>query len=122
MPQADRRPLAASPSRHLRAADVGVVLGAIGGNAGPGAVAGAGLVGRLVYDHVKKNERAAYQQGYNVGKQQHSFRTDPVCAGPAVPHDDALSHYNAVSDWRATIDVCYDTLRAGSPTAAVAPI
>ena len=47
------------------------VPGAIGGNPGLGAVAGTGLVGGLVYDHVKKNEQAAYQQGCSAGKQQH---------------------------------------------------
>jgi hypothetical protein len=36
-------------------------LGAVAG-------AGAGLVGGLIYDHVKKNEQSAYQQGYNAGK------------------------------------------------------
>jgi hypothetical protein len=45
-------------------------LGAIGGNAGLGAVAGAGagLIGGLVYDKVKKDEQAAYQQGYYNGR------------------------------------------------------
>jgi hypothetical protein len=47
----------------------GAVLGAIGGNAGLGALAGAGagLAGGLIYDSVKKNETAAYQQGYSAG-------------------------------------------------------
>ena len=47
----------------------GAILGAIGGNAGLGALAGAGagLVGGLIYDSVKKNEAAAYQQGYSAG-------------------------------------------------------
>jgi hypothetical protein len=50
----------------------GAILGAIGGNAALGAVAGAaaGLAGGLIYDSVKKNEQAAYQQGYAAG--QHS--------------------------------------------------
>jgi hypothetical protein len=49
----------------------GAILGAIGGNAGLGAVAGAGagLVGGLIYDKVKKDEAASYQQGYSAGKQ-----------------------------------------------------
>jgi hypothetical protein len=53
-------------------AGAGAILGAIGGNAALGAVAGAGagLVGGLVYDHVKKNEQAAYQQGYTAAKTQ----------------------------------------------------
>ncbi len=48
----------------------GAVLGAIGGNAALGAVAGAaaGLAGGLIFDSVKKNEQAAYQQGYAAGK------------------------------------------------------
>jgi uncharacterized protein YcfJ len=53
----------------------GAVLGAIGGNAGLGAVAGAaaGLAGGLIYDQVKKNEQASYNQGYAAGK--HSTAT-----------------------------------------------
>jgi osmotically inducible lipoprotein OsmB len=49
----------------------GAILGAIGGNAALGAVAGAGagLVGGLIYDKVKKNEQAQYNQGYSAGKQ-----------------------------------------------------
>ncbi|HUN44560.1 MAG TPA: glycine zipper family protein [Acetobacteraceae bacterium] len=49
----------------------GAILGAIGGNAGLGAVAGAaaGLAGGLIYDSVKKNEQAAYSQGYAAGRQ-----------------------------------------------------
>lgn len=48
----------------------GAILGAIGGNAGLGAVAGAaaGLAGGLIYDKVKKDEQAAYRQGYSAGK------------------------------------------------------
>lgn len=51
-------------------AGVGAVLGAIGGNAGLGAAAGAGagLIGGLLYDQVKKNEAASYQQGYAAGR------------------------------------------------------
>lgn len=47
----------------------GAILGAIGGNAALGAVAGAaaGLAGGLIYDSVKKNEQAAYNQGYTAG-------------------------------------------------------
>jgi Glycine-zipper domain len=50
-------------------AAVGAVLGAIGGNAGLGAVvgAGAGLAGGLIYDKVKKDEKAAYDSGYAAG-------------------------------------------------------
>ena len=49
----------------------GAVLGAIAGNAGLGAVLGgaAGLAGGLIYDNVKKNEHAAYQQGYTAGQR-----------------------------------------------------
>lgn len=52
----------------------GAVLGAIGGNAGLGAVAGAaaGLAGGLIYDQVKKNEQASYNQGYAAGKRSTS--------------------------------------------------
>ncbi len=52
----------------------GAVLGAIGGNAGLGAVAGAaaGLAGGLIYDQVKKNEQASYNQGYVAGKRSAS--------------------------------------------------
>ncbi|MBV1798903.1 hypothetical protein KSF81_18605 [Siccirubricoccus sp. G192] len=53
-------------------AAAGAVLGAIGGNAGLGAAAGAaaGLAGGLLYDHSKKSQEAAYQQGYATGRQQ----------------------------------------------------
>ncbi len=53
-------------------AGVGAVIGAIGGNAGLGAVAGAaaGLAGGLVWDQVKRNEAAAYQQGVQSGRRQ----------------------------------------------------
>ncbi|MGE0419849.1 MAG: glycine zipper family protein [Acetobacteraceae bacterium] len=55
-------------------AGVGAVLGAIGGNAGLGAAAGAaaGLAGGLIFDQVKKNEAAAYQQGVAAGRRQSS--------------------------------------------------
>ena len=45
------------------------------GNAGLGAVigAGAGLAGGLIYDQVKKNEQSSYNQGYAAGK--HSAQT-----------------------------------------------
>jgi hypothetical protein len=49
----------------------GAVLGAIGGNAALGAIAGAGagLIGGLVVDNVKKNEAAAYRNGYAAGRR-----------------------------------------------------
>jgi hypothetical protein len=49
----------------------GAILGAIGGNAGLGAAAGAvaGLAGGLIYDSVKKNEQASYDQGYAAGRR-----------------------------------------------------
>ena len=49
----------------------GGVLGAIGGNAGLGALAGAGAgrVGGLITDNVKRNEQAAYTQGYAAGRR-----------------------------------------------------
>jgi hypothetical protein len=52
----------------------GAVLGAIGGNAGLGAVAGAaaGLAGGLIYDKVKKDEQASYNQGYAAGRHSAS--------------------------------------------------
>ena len=51
----------------------GAVLGAIGGNAGLGALAGAGagLAGGLLFDNVKKNERAAYNRGYVAGRSRY---------------------------------------------------
>lgn len=53
-------------------AGIGAVLGAIGGNAGLGAVAGAtaGLAGGLIVDKVKKDEQAAYQQGYAAAQSK----------------------------------------------------
>jgi hypothetical protein len=53
-------------------AGVGAVIGAIGGNAGLGALvgAGAGLAGGLIYDHVKKEERAQYDRGYQAGRHK----------------------------------------------------
>ena len=49
----------------------GAVIGAIAGNAGVGAAIGAaaGLGGGLIYDHAKKEEQAAYKQGYTAGRQ-----------------------------------------------------
>lgn len=54
-------------------AGIGAIAGAIGGNAGLGAVvgAGAGLAGGLIYDKVKRDEQAAYQQGYAAGRATH---------------------------------------------------
>lgn len=48
----------------------GAAIGAIAGNAalGAGIGAAAGLAGGLIYDQVKKNENAAYQQGYSAGR------------------------------------------------------
>ena len=48
----------------------GAVLGAIGGNAGLGALvgAGAGLAGGLLYDNVRKDQGAAYRNGYAAGR------------------------------------------------------
>lgn len=53
----------------------GAAIGAIAGNAGLGAGIGAaaGLAGGLIFDSVKKNEDAAYQQGYSAGR--HSTTT-----------------------------------------------
>jgi hypothetical protein len=50
----------------------GAVLGAIGGNAGLGALAGggAGLIGGYLFDQYKKSQADTYQQGYSAG--QHS--------------------------------------------------
>jgi len=49
----------------------GAVIGAIAGNAalGAGIGAAAGLAGGLIYDKAKKNEDAAYQQGYSAGRR-----------------------------------------------------
>lgn len=57
----------------LIGAGAGAALGAIGGNAGLGAAvgAGAGLAGGLIYDKVKKDQAASYQQGYAAGKSGH---------------------------------------------------
>lgn len=54
----------------------GAVLGAIGGNAGLGALAGAGagLAGGLLYNDVKKNEHAAYNNGYSAGRASNQYR------------------------------------------------
>ncbi len=47
----------------------GALLGAIGGNAGMGALAGAGadLAGRLIFDSVKRNEAQDYRSGFADG-------------------------------------------------------
>ena len=52
-------------------AAVGGVIGAMAGNAGLGAVvgAGAGLAGGLIVDSVRKNEQAAFQNGYAAGQR-----------------------------------------------------
>jgi hypothetical protein len=52
----------------------GAVIGAIAGNAalGAGIGAAAGLAGGLIYDHVKKDEQSAYQQGYAAGQHTKS--------------------------------------------------
>lgn len=52
-------------------AALGGAIGAIGGNAGLGAVvgAGAGLAGGLIFDSVKRNEQAAFQNGYAAGQR-----------------------------------------------------
>jgi OmpA family protein len=49
----------------------GAVIGALAGNAALGTAigAGAGLAGGLLYNHVKQDEQAAYQQGYSAGQQ-----------------------------------------------------
>jgi len=49
----------------------GAVIGAMAGNAGMGALAGAGagLIGGLAVDQVRRNEAAAYQRGVNSGRQ-----------------------------------------------------
>jgi len=49
----------------------GAAIGAIAGNAGLGAAIGAaaGLGGGLIFDQVKRNEQAAFDQGYNAGRQ-----------------------------------------------------
>lgn len=48
----------------------GAVIGAIAGNAGLGAGIGAaaGLAGGLIYNQVKQNEQAAFNQGYAAGR------------------------------------------------------
>ena len=53
----------------LGGAGAGALIGAMAGNAGMGAAigAGAGLVGGVLYDHNKKSEESAYQNGYNQG-------------------------------------------------------
>src|SRR5579883_1833144 len=54
----------------LAGATGGAIIGALAGNAALGTVigAGAGLAGGLIYDHVKKSEQSAYQQGYAAGR------------------------------------------------------
>lgn len=51
-------------------AGVGAVLGAIGGNAGLGALAGggAGLLGGYLYDQYQKSQANAFKEGYDAGK------------------------------------------------------
>ncbi len=53
-------------------AGVGVVAGAIGGNAGLGlaAGAGAGLIGGLLVDQQRRAEDRAFQQGVAAGRAQ----------------------------------------------------
>jgi uncharacterized membrane protein len=53
----------------LGGAGAGALISAMAGNAGMGAAigAGAGLVGGVLYDHYKKSEESAYQNGYNQG-------------------------------------------------------
>jgi uncharacterized protein YcfJ len=48
----------------------GEVLGAIGGNAALGAIAGAGagVAGGLISDKVPRDREAAYQRGYAAGR------------------------------------------------------
>ncbi|MBV9775816.1 MAG: hypothetical protein JO143_02085, partial [Acetobacteraceae bacterium] len=48
----------------------GAIIGAIAGNAGLGTLigAGAGLAGGLIYNKVKQDEQASYQQGYAAGQ------------------------------------------------------
>jgi osmotically inducible lipoprotein OsmB len=67
--------MSASQQRTLSAGTVGAaggaVLGAIGGNAALGAVAGAGagLIGGYVANRYEQSQDAAYQQGYDSGRQ-----------------------------------------------------
>ena len=76
----------------------GAILGAIGGNAALGAVAGAGagLIGGLIYDNVKKNEQASYQQGYNAAATPHQHR-------PAISKH-LVSYASAVHGRPGTVD------------------
>ena len=55
----------------LLGAGGGAIIGAIAGNAalGAGIGAAAGLAGGLIFDKTKKNEDAAYQQGYSAGRR-----------------------------------------------------
>ncbi|MBV8612828.1 MAG: hypothetical protein JOY66_03530 [Acetobacteraceae bacterium] len=48
----------------------GAIIGAMAGNAGLGTLigAGAGLAGGLIYNKVKQDEQASYQQGYAAGQ------------------------------------------------------
>ena len=50
----------------------GAVIGAIGGNAGLGAAAGAGarLIGGLLVDRSRQAQDAAFQQGFAAGQQR----------------------------------------------------
>lgn len=50
----------------------GAVVGAIAGSAGWGAAIGAaaGAAGGYIYDKNQKSKEAAYQQGYEAGKQK----------------------------------------------------
>jgi len=53
-------------------AAAGTAIGAISGSAGWGAAIGAatGATGGYLYDKNQKSKEAAYQQGYEAGKQQ----------------------------------------------------
>jgi len=48
--------------------------GDISGNAGRGAIAGAGLARGLIYDQVKKSEQSAYAQGYAAGQSRRRYQ------------------------------------------------
>jgi hypothetical protein len=66
-------------------------LEAIGGDAGIGALAGAGegLAGGLIYDRAKKSEQTSYQQGYTAG-QQHRPPQPPQYRIGASPGSDTV--------------------------------
>ncbi|MEW6236457.1 MAG: glycine zipper domain-containing protein [Candidatus Omnitrophota bacterium] len=70
----------------LGGAVVGAAAGGLIGRSGKGALIGAGagaLGGALLNDHIDKQKREAYNQGYNQGAVTAPQSTTPTTAAPA---------------------------------------